>query len=130
MAKEIIYPKLSYKVIGVLFEVNNELGSGHREQTLQKAVGILLKAQNIPFQEQVPVPIIVNQQPITKYFIDFLIDHKIILELKVQERFDRKSIQQLFDYMGAIKVRLGILVIFTHYGVRFRRFVLHDSKLR
>jgi GxxExxY protein len=56
--EDLLYPELSYQIIGVLFEVYNELGYGYQEKYYQKAVGNKFKEINISFKEQVPIKII------------------------------------------------------------------------
>ena len=48
---EIIHKELSYKVVGILFEVDNKLGNGLREKVYQNAISEFLDKNNIPFEE-------------------------------------------------------------------------------
>lgn len=80
MAK-LVHPKLSYEVVGVLYEVYNELGGGYQEKYYQRAISGLLKEKNIIFKEQVPVELMFKEKSIGRYFIDFVIEEKIILEI-------------------------------------------------
>jgi GxxExxY protein len=51
--KDLIYPELSYTIVGILFEVYNHLGPGHKEKYYQKAVAVALRAAKASFKEQV-----------------------------------------------------------------------------
>ncbi len=51
--KDLVYPELSYKIMGCAFEVYNELGFGHLEKFYQKAMAIQLKKEGIKYKEQV-----------------------------------------------------------------------------
>lgn len=57
MAKKIIedlvYPELSFKIVGCAFEVYNELGYGHSEKVYQKALAVSFRKHNLNFNEQV-----------------------------------------------------------------------------
>jgi len=55
------------------------------------------------------------------YFLDFLIEDKIILEIKKREYFSKKDIDQVYAYLKATKLKLGIIAHFTKSGVKFRR---------
>ena len=57
------------------------------------------------------------------YYFDFLIDKKIILEIKVGNYFSRKDIQQLFAYLKVSGLQLGIIAHFTSSGVKYKRVV-------
>ena len=54
---DLIYPELSDKIVGSLFEVWNELGHGHSERTYQKATAIMFKTKNLRFTEQLAAPV-------------------------------------------------------------------------
>lgn len=110
--------------MGILFEVYKEIGYGFRERYYQQAIEEELKEKNIPFKREVYVPLEYRGKKIGKYFIDFKIDNKIALELKVADRFYKSHINQLLSYLNASDVKLGILAIVTPEGVQFKRFVL------
>ena len=57
------------------------------------------------------------------YYFDFLIDNKIILELKVRNYFSNKDISQLYSYLKAKDIKLGLIAHFTRSGVKFKRVV-------
>lgn len=119
----LLYPGLSYQVVGVLFKVHNELGSGLLEKYYQKAIAEFLNKENIPFKEQVEVQLIVDGKTTAKGYIDFLIDDKIVLEIKRGDRFNKQNIQQVYSYLRLLDKQLGILANFTSIGVQFKRIV-------
>lgn len=120
---ELIYPELSYKVVGILYDVFNELGPGHKEAYYQNAIAVALRKSNISFREQVYFPLAFKDELIGKYFLDFLIDEKIILELKAGDRLARKNIEQIYSYLKASKLKLGILANFASSEVKFKRIL-------
>ncbi len=99
---DLIYPELSYKIVEVLFEVYNEIGPGHHEKYYQRAVSVGLKKESLNFNEQVYTPIVFNNTKIGSYFLDFLIDNKVILEIKKGDRFSKNNIDQINSYLEAI----------------------------
>lgn len=124
MEKEkLIYPELSYKIVGCLFDVYNDIGPNHREQYYQKATAIEFRRQKILFVEQVSVDLEYKNETIGKNFLDFLIDGKIVLELKVGTYFKKKDFDQILSYLKLTKLKLGIIVIFTPDGVKFHRIL-------
>lgn len=118
---KVIYPKLSYEIVGILFDVWNTVGYGHKESFYQKAVAKSLKDKNLSFKEQAGVRVKYRGEEIGIYFLDFLIEDKIILEIKKREYFSKKDIDQLYAYLKATKLKLGIIAHFTKPGVKFRR---------
>ena len=120
---KVIYPELSYKIIGILFNVWNSVGYGHKESFYQKAVRKTLKDESIPFEEQVKVKVKYREEEIGIYQLDFLIEGKIVLEIKKREFFSKKDIEQLYAYLKATKLKLGIIAHFTKSGVKFKRIL-------
>jgi len=125
---DLIYPDLSYDIVGILFDVGSEVGFGHKEKFYQKALSYALKEAGINFKEQIPVKVCYKNKPIGIYYFDFLIKNKLVLEIKVRNYFSKKDIQQLYRYLKARNLKLGIIAHFTKQGVRFKRVInLNDS---
>lgn len=120
---DLLYPELSYKIIGILFEVSNKIGPGCLEKYYQKTTGASFKEAGLKFKEQVCVPFIFKDVKIGKCFLDFLVENKIILELKTGDRFSRKDIEQIYSYLKANNLKLGLLVNFTSHGIKFKRIL-------
>ena len=120
---DFVYPDLSYKVIGVLFEAWNNVGVGHKEKFYQKAVARELEIYKTEFKEQLPAKIDYKGKFLGLYYFDFLIEDKMVLEIKVRNYFSRKDIDQLYSYLKAKNLKLGIIAHFTKTGVKVKRIV-------
>ena len=120
---DLVHKELSYKLIGILFKVYNELGGGYQEKYYQKAIALELKNNSIKFKEQLLVDLKYNQEKIGKYYIDFLIDNKIVLEIKATPVFYSRDIKQVIAYLKATGLTLGILAGFSKYELKFRRIL-------
>lgn len=120
---DLLYPELSYKVIGTTFEVYNHLGPGYLEKYYQKAISVALKESGLKFKEQVYAPLTFKNERIKKCFFDFLVEDKIVLELKIGDRFSKQDIGQIHSYLKVSKLKLGLLINFTSLGVKFKRIV-------
>lgn len=126
MQKNIIkleQPELSYKIIGTAFDVYNSLGAGHKEKYYQNALALAFKKGGLNFREQVLTPLSYENQSIGRYYLDFLVENKIVVELKSGEKFLKQNIQQIFNYLRANKLPLGLLINFTKEGVKSRRIL-------
>ncbi|MBL8031534.1 MAG: GxxExxY protein [Candidatus Doudnabacteria bacterium] len=125
---DLIHPELCYKIIGVMYSVYNQLGSGHHEKYYQRAVAVGFQKENIRFCEQVMVPLVFNGVHIGRQFLDFLVEGLVVVELKRGENFPASNITQINSYLRSTRLKLGILVNFTTRGVKYRRIVnLEDS---
>ncbi|PIS40494.1 MAG: GxxExxY protein [Candidatus Kerfeldbacteria bacterium CG08_land_8_20_14_0_20_43_14] len=121
--KDLVYPELSYKIIEILFEVFNELGPGLQERYYQSAIAVRLKQIDLPYAQEVRVPLDFKSSNIGSYFLDFLIDGKVILEIKRGSRFLRQNIDQVVGYLKASKKKLGIIANFTNNVVKYKRIL-------
>jgi len=120
---KLIYPELSYKIVGILFDVYNELGGGYQEKYYQRAIAKRFKKVNIQFQEQINVPLKFDNEKIGQYFLDFLVDNKIILEIKVAPRFYIRDVRHILAYLKATNLQHGLLASFTRNGLIFKRII-------
>lgn len=122
MAK-LFYPKLSYEVVGALYEVYNAIGSGYQEKYYQKALAKELKEKRIDFKEQLPVRLYYKGEKLGIYYFDFLIEDKIILEIKNSSKFYPRDIKQVLGYLRAKNIDLGILACFSKNGLIYKRIL-------
>src|SRR5687768_5002621 len=120
---DLIYPELSYQVVGCAYEVFKGLGYGHPEKTYQKAFGVVFKEKNIAYKEQVYYPVNFRDKVIAKNFLDFLVEEKIVVELKKNFHFSKAHIDQVLKYLKVSNLKLAILFNFGKEGVTFKRIV-------
>jgi len=123
----ILYKELSYVVVGALFDSFKALGSNYKEKYCQTTVVIYLKKRKLTFKREVPVMIIVENELIGRHFLDFLIEDKIILELKKGNFVNISDIKQVLMYLKTTGLKLGILAYFGSDGVKYKRIVNSNS---
>ena len=121
--EKLVYSELSYPIIGALFEVWTSIGSGHKENIYQRAFAEALRERDIKFCEQLPAKLIFKGHTVGIYYFDFLIEDKMVVELKVRNFFAKKDIEQLYSHLKAKNLKLGIIAHFTKTGVKFKRVV-------
>jgi len=120
---DLIYPEESYKIVGMLYEVWNEIGFSHKEKYIQQAIANLFVKNNISFKKELKVELKFDNEKIGFYFLDFLVENKIVLEIKRREYFSKNDIDQLYAYLKATGLKLGIIAHFTRTGVKIKRVV-------
>jgi GxxExxY protein len=122
---EIIYKHGSFVLLGLLYEVYNNLGKGFSEIVYKDALEYELKNQNIAFEREKEYS--VNYKNIIlkhKFFADFVIFDKIILEIKCCETFNDTHIAQCMNYLKVSKHKLAILANFNRDSLEYKRIVL------
>jgi len=120
---KLVYPELSYRIMGILFKVYNEMGYGYKEKHYQRAIAKLLRREGINFKEQLRVDIRAEKMHIGHYFMDFVIEGKIVLEIKVSPKFSRKDILQVLRYLKETGMNLGILAAFSRIELIYKRIL-------
>lgn len=109
---DLVYPELSYRIVGILFKEHSKLGNRYQEKYYQRAVEVALKDEDLSYKREIAVDLEFNEVNIGKYILDFLIEEKVVLELKAIPRLTRNDFKQVSNYLKAKNLRLGILANF------------------
>jgi GxxExxY protein len=120
---EILFKELSFAVVGAAMEVHKILGPGFLEAVNRAALAHELKILGIPFAQQVLLPVIYKGVLIGDYIADFVIDGKIILEIKSVSKLNASHQAQAMHYLAATGYRLAILLNFGQGSLEQRRIV-------
>lgn len=127
--KDIILPELSYVIMGVLFDVHNELGPTLLEKYYQRAIGKAFDGLGLMYKKEAPVNLSYKNEPIGKYFLDFIVEGKIILETKAQVAYNPKFFKQTLAYLKETGLPLAILVNFRRPRLEYKR-IINSSIIR
>jgi len=120
---DLVEPALSYQIVGVLFRVHSAVGPGLQEKHYQRAVATALRDAQLSFREQVNLPLMFGGKSIGRYVLDFLIEERVILEIKRGDFCSPDHIAQIKRYLEVLKLPLGILANFGSQRVVYRRIL-------
>ncbi len=126
MESEIIYKELSYIINGLLFQVHNDLGRYCNEKQVCDKIEFYLKTNKLQYKREFILPPSFVGEKDGRNRIDFLIDDKIILEIKCKRFLVKDDYFQTQRYLHALNKKLGILVNFRDERLKPRR-VLNSS---
>jgi len=127
---KLIYPELSYQLVGMLYDIHNELGNKYQEKYYQRAIAIELENRKVKFQKELPVNLMYKGKKIGIYFFDFLIENKIILEVKAVDKFRISDFKQISAYLKSKDLKLGIIANFRTEKLVYKRVLNPDFKYK
>lgn len=120
VSERVLYPELSFDLVGILFDLHKKLGLYGREKQYSDALEEKLKIRDIPYQKELHISGSGN-------VVDFLISEKIILELKAKRTLTPEDYRQLQHYLQETGIRLGLLVNFREKYIRPIRIIRIDN---
>jgi len=105
---------LTHRIIGLAMRVHRRLGPGLLESVYEKCLCHELSKAGIPFQRQVPLPVLYDDIPLDcGYIADIIVDGQVLLELKSVERAQPLHKAQLLTYLRLSPCRIGLLINFN-----------------
>ncbi len=104
--------ELTEKIIGVFFDVYNELGHGFLESVYLEALALALTATGLRVDRQVPLAVWFRGNLIGEFRADLLVENSVILELEAVRTLDPSHEAQLLNYLRATDVEIGLLLNF------------------
>ncbi len=120
---KLIYPELSYVLTGICFEAHNTLGRFAKEKQYNDYIEHALKNLKIPYQRELS-----KEQDGNR--IDFLVDEKIILEIKAKKFVLKEDYYQIQRYLQAFNKKLGLLINFRNRYLKPIRIIRIDTDVR
>jgi GxxExxY protein len=123
--EKIIFKEESYQIIGKCMEVHNNLGAGFLEIVYKDALELEFQKANIPYEREKKYD--VHYKGIIlphKFFADFVVFDKIILEVKGVSGITDEFIAQAINYLKASSNQLALVVNFGELKLNYKRVVL------
>lgn len=119
--EEYLYLDLTEKLIGFAFKIFKEMGYGHPEKVYQKCFELELKNSGVKYQREKYSKIKYDGETVGRYFLDFLVENNVAVEIKVRREIYQNDWIQLLNYLKARNLKIGLLLVFTKSGVIVKR---------
>jgi len=121
------HEELTEKIIGIFYDVYNELGYGFLESVYEESLLIALREAGLEIKSQVPVPVWFRRHSVGEFRADVLVENAVMLELKSARSLDAAHEAQLLHYLKSTEVEIGLLL---NFGVRpqFRRLLFDNER--
>jgi len=125
----LVYKEETYRIVGACMEVHRELGPGFLEGVYQEALAEEFSEQRIPANREQKLEILYKGKPLQKhYYADFVCYDKVIVELKAVRELLPDHDAQLFNYLKATGLKLGLLINFGSPSLMYKRIACTKTK--
>lgn len=115
----------TYQLIGIAMEVHSYLGYGFSETVYKDALIEEFKRKAISFEREKKYEIEYRGVILPHhYFADFVIENKVILEIKAQAGIHEQAVPQVLNYLAASKLQVGLILNFAEGSLKYKRVVL------
>jgi len=123
-----LHEELTSQIIAAYYAVYNTLGPGFLEKVYENALILELRKQGLSVQQQVPICVYYEGQPVGEYFADLLVNDLVILELKTAEEIIKAHEYQLVNYLKATRLEVGLILNFGPKAEFKRKIFSNDRK--
>ncbi|MDE0472152.1 MAG: GxxExxY protein [Ekhidna sp.] len=123
---ELKYKDITERIIGSSFEVHKFLGNGFQEVIYQRALAWEMRQANLDFSREIEQDIFYKDlpKPIGTRRADFVVEEKVLVELKAIKELEDVHLAQALNYLKAYKLEVGLLINFGSKSLTFKRLVL------
>ena len=126
--KNFPHQELTKSIIGLYYDVYNELGYGFMEKVYHNAMLIELKKRGFEIDNQKKLNVLYKNEIVGEYVPDIIVNNKVILELKTVEYLLDIHENQLLNYLKATDCEVGILLNFGKDPQFIRKIFTNDLK--
>jgi len=129
---ELKYKDITEKIIGASFEVHKFLGNGFQEVIYQRALAYEMQNAGLEFAREIEQDIYYKDldEPIGTRRADFVVEGKILVELKALTKLEDVHMAQALNYLKAYRLEIGLLINFGSKSLEFKRLVLSQKSVK
>ncbi|MEJ7681411.1 MAG: GxxExxY protein [Segetibacter sp.] len=123
---ELKYKDITEKIIGASFEVHKFLGNGFQEVIYQRALAWEMSQAGLSYAREIEQDIFYKQlvEPIGTRRADFVVEGKVLVELKAIILLEDVHLAQVLNYLKAYRLEVALLINFGSKSLTFKRLVL------
>jgi GxxExxY protein len=119
--------EITYKIIGAAMKVHNTLGNGFQEVIYQRCLAIEFKKAGLGFGREVDQTIFYEGIEVGTRRADFIVENKVIVELKALINLEDVHLAQAKNYVVAYDFEVGLLINFGSTSLQYKK-VFHPVK--
>ncbi len=112
MEGDLKHKELTGRIIEIFYRVYDELGFGFLEKVYENALAIEFRREGLGFGQQVPIEVCYRDEVVGNYFADFIVEGKVVVEIKADRFLGEDGEKQLINYLRATGKEVGLLLGF------------------
>ena len=126
MTEQLKHKYITEKIIGASFEVHKFMGNGFQELIYQRALAWEFSQAGLSFAREIEQQIFYKElaEPIGTRRADFVVEGKVLVEIKAIIELDDVHLAQVLNYLKAYKLEVALLINFGSKSLTFKRLVL------
>ena len=126
-AREVLFRKEVYAIVGAALEVLRELGHGIDEKPYERALAVELRLRGLSFEQQIPFDTTYKRVNVGRFIPDLVVLGKIIVDTKVIGRITNHERGQMLNYLRITRLPVGMILNFRHARLEWERLVSTDD---
>lgn len=121
------YADLTKKILGVYYDVYNEMGYGFLESVYSNCMEIALTSVDLAVHQQLMIPVWFRHRDVGKFRADLVVENRILVELKAVQTLDSSHEAQVINYLRATELEIGLLLNFGSTKPQFKRIIFENE---
>ena len=126
--EEFRYSDITEKIIGCAMKVHQRMRNGYQELIYHRCLIIEFRKIALSFLNEIALPIFYDEIEIGKRRVDFLVEHKVVVEIKAQSELTDTHPAQALNYLEALNLEIGLLINFGSKSLEVRRLINNKYK--
>lgn len=122
------HSEITAKIIGCAMKVHQRMRNGYQEIIYQRCLCIEFDREGIKYQQEMEMPIFYDGIHVGKRRVDFLIEEKVVLEIKAVSELTDSYLAQALNYLEALNLETGLLLNFGAKSLEIKRIVNGKKK--
>ena len=127
--QEYKYSDITEKIIGCAMRVHQRMRNGYQELIYQRCLILEFKKINLPFLTEIEMPIFYDNVQVGKRRVDFLVENKVIVEIKAVSELTNTHLAQGLNYLEVLNLEVGLLINFGTTSLELKRLINNKFRL-
>ncbi len=121
---ELIFKNEVYAIVSCALEIIKGIGHGLHEKPYENAMAVEFGLRGIPFEQQLPFPVMWKQVKVGEFIPDLIAYRSIVIDTKTIERITEIERGQMLNYLRITGLPIGLIINFKKPKLEWERIIL------